>query len=568
MLNLTKIFPATDPAPAPPDPLTWEWLCEVGPPLEPVNCTSREFLDNNAPPAEIHISFLEEYLSRGTMRRTCIDSKIAILRAALDNMVAERDRLEADMRKHEGAISVMRRLPTEILSLIFSFVPTNQNLLDHRTTSGGPWSISTVCSRWRSIALAQPSLWTDICLDFASVLDLHFGRKGFASSGKASKLEAHLERSAQLPLAVEFYSVSSDAGGRIIIAEYDALRILEKHCHRWETISMTGPDLLFSTSTIDGNLPLLRALHVNIFPALDNDVEVTRLKLFQNCPSLRVATVNANENAIFTSISLELPFNQLLQYKSGNSRGQHLNALRLTSNLVDCVLYVDREDTLSWQPNTPRVHLPNLLRLSVSHPDILDNLDTPRLRELYCAKPCDALLLFFHRSPSLQKLVFRKTLDDPQEAISLLHGAPKTLSYLGLYLNGPLAGQILSALTASSSVRAMQRLTTVSLGFRRVALPNNEFEDLALRMIESHLPEVEPGGDAQGYQRRYNLYCRPRRLPVVPSLEMFTGRRMEVLQEQGVEVCWFPGHSSFAQAVFPEYFIPNTPGTMAIRGRI
>ncbi|KAJ7117462.1 hypothetical protein C8R44DRAFT_563798, partial [Mycena epipterygia] len=112
-------------------------------------------LGNNNPPAEFNIPAIREFVARGSARRTRLDAKIASLRASLDALLQERNPLDAEIRKHEGALSPLRRMPTELLSLIFKYT-----LPPHTPGArSGPWVIGAVCSRWRTIVLSQPNLW-------------------------------------------------------------------------------------------------------------------------------------------------------------------------------------------------------------------------------------------------------------------------------------------------------------------------------------------------------------------------------------------------------------------------
>ncbi|KAJ7509696.1 hypothetical protein B0H11DRAFT_1657647, partial [Mycena galericulata] len=118
-------------------------------------------LDNNNAPPEIIIPSLRDFVSLGSARRTHLDAKIAILQAALNKTLEERNPLDIEIRKHQGAISPLRRLPTEILSLIFGFTMPSVGQLDNLLLPDplGPWALSMVCSHWRAIVLSQPSLW-------------------------------------------------------------------------------------------------------------------------------------------------------------------------------------------------------------------------------------------------------------------------------------------------------------------------------------------------------------------------------------------------------------------------
>ncbi|KAJ7763668.1 hypothetical protein DFH07DRAFT_693519, partial [Mycena maculata] len=65
-----------------------------------------------------------------------------------------------EVRKHEGALFPLHRMPPELLSLIFQYTLAY-------SSPEIPWNIATVCSRWRTITLSQPSLWSTVVLGFS-----------------------------------------------------------------------------------------------------------------------------------------------------------------------------------------------------------------------------------------------------------------------------------------------------------------------------------------------------------------------------------------------------------------
>ncbi|KAJ7696640.1 hypothetical protein B0H14DRAFT_2418418, partial [Mycena olivaceomarginata] len=128
----------------------------VDKPVDP-STISRDVLDTNNTPFETTIPSIREFVSRGSVRRAFLDAKIGSLKAELDKLLEERNLLDTEIRKHEGALSPLRRIPPEILSLILTlaspFTASVMNIED------GPWALSAVCGQWRSIVLAQPRLW-------------------------------------------------------------------------------------------------------------------------------------------------------------------------------------------------------------------------------------------------------------------------------------------------------------------------------------------------------------------------------------------------------------------------
>ncbi|KAE9408955.1 hypothetical protein BT96DRAFT_787040, partial [Gymnopus androsaceus JB14] len=111
----------------------------------------------------------------------------------------------------QSLLSPFRKLPNEILCIIFELACTDNLLQEY------PWpnptelslpvitnvpalAISAVCTRWRSLALASPRLWSQFRLEIApkeeTTVDLD-RQRGFIST-----LQLFLDRSANSPLQI------------------------------------------------------------------------------------------------------------------------------------------------------------------------------------------------------------------------------------------------------------------------------------------------------------------------------------------------------------------------------
>ncbi|KAJ7647871.1 hypothetical protein FB45DRAFT_210328 [Roridomyces roridus] len=530
-----------------PEALTW--VFEAEPPLEPSE-TPREILACNEPTPEIHVPSLQAFIARGISRRTRLDSKIAVLQAALKKTVAERNLLAAEIREHQGALSPLRGLPIEILASIFVLLPS-ENLL--APGASGPWCISAVCSRWRAIALSLPSLWTDVTLNFRDGVDV----KDMDINGVLLKLEVHLERSAQLPLALDYTCFSDDEPGVVLDQESLTLGLLGQHCNRWESLKMVGPEKLFLELAlrVKNALPLLSTLDIYVYPVeedddLDEDVDL--LGLFKLCPRLQAATVNADRYCECTT-KVSLPFHQLLQYRASNPRSVLIELLGLTTNLVDCVLHVQSD----LHPAPERIQLPNLLRLSVSSAEILDDLDTPVIRELYCDHHSHTLYSYLERHRELRKVVVTRAPSAPD--IPRLLSAVQGVTDLALCLPGTYASDFLRAM-AHRSINSIApgpppSLTSLSVCFEAQFRPWNLKpspglsldEDLLMRTIESHSHSTGEENSGSGW-RAVRLYFRIFNFkPATETLE-----RMQVFREQGMQI--HISQASFGWSEVPRYF--------------
>jgi hypothetical protein len=213
----------------------------------------------------------------------------------------------SEIRKRDEAPSPIHSIPPEIVSLIFEFtLPPFVPSYGLASVQNGPWVLSAVCSRWRYIALSQPSLWTTIFLDFT---DEDWDAPSFELI--QPKLAAYLARSKQLPLNITFRAFWHEA--LCAKRELRVLELLALHCERWETISFAGPSMLYyRLDGIRGKLPVLRALDIRVrqehcAPASGP------LDVFESCPRLQKASVNAGRYDGDRPIAVKLPEGVILR---------------------------------------------------------------------------------------------------------------------------------------------------------------------------------------------------------------------------------------------------------------
>jgi hypothetical protein len=91
--------------------------------------------------------------------KSTLDTSIAELDQRIKQFQDERDRLAALQSQFEPSLSLLHTLPNEILEEIFLRTNADEPMLVS-DTSEGPWLVSHVCQRWRSIALGSPKLWS------------------------------------------------------------------------------------------------------------------------------------------------------------------------------------------------------------------------------------------------------------------------------------------------------------------------------------------------------------------------------------------------------------------------
>ncbi|KAF7332756.1 hypothetical protein MKEN_00159200 [Mycena kentingensis (nom. inval.)] len=113
---------------------------------------------NYRPTTEAEIHQLKAMLSEKAKRLEALrDAKIAF-QTALSKLLAEEAVLRADYDEHKRLLAPIRRLPPEMLQLIFIACLSGRNCIMSRQTP--PLVLGRVCSEWRHISQATPQLWS------------------------------------------------------------------------------------------------------------------------------------------------------------------------------------------------------------------------------------------------------------------------------------------------------------------------------------------------------------------------------------------------------------------------
>ncbi|KAK7024952.1 F-box domain-containing protein [Favolaschia claudopus] len=414
-------------------------------PVEP-SMVSKNLLGTNNLPAEHEFPALRDFVARGSARRAFLDSKISPLKVELEKLVEERDALDVEIRKHEGAISPLRHLPTEILSLIFTYAiqpgPGESfryfayyHFMDMKF---GPLPLSAVCSRWRRIALSQSNLWTFFPLNFQEVLP-----ESVPVEETLSAVKIHVERSRQAPLKLLFLPFYEH---RLTELEQQVLDLLTPHIARWEEVDFHGtPQIYESLCTWSAEFLALRKLHISV-DSQDEEVQLDIGNVFAFCPRLEEAFVNI-ESSDNTPVAFVPDTSSLRRYGAKNSWRYHVDVLRLARDLVDCVLRVT--EPFDPFPTGDKISLPHLCRLAVSDVQPLHVLDTPALQELYCSEHTADLHDRLRELPRLRKL-FVGEPRIPVDLQSFMHSVP-ALTALCMYLPMNYASTLFELLNSSPS---------------------------------------------------------------------------------------------------------------------
>ncbi|KAG6907204.1 hypothetical protein DXG01_009984 [Tephrocybe rancida] len=318
-------------------------------------------------------------------------------------------------------------LPPEILDEIFQYVTAGAAAQKYPPNmASAPWTLTRVCSQWRSVAINQRRLWENYHLD------------GRENSTKALKFF----RTRPVP----------PGGFSVLMHSADALPIpTEDFMHSWEKIiSAMGPiknfeiitcitslpPLLLSSSTPD--LSKLRSLAIGFSPVGMDDEDLVRMMIatiqsptvFRSMHRLQKLTLSfmQSERAMAAFLcNNDIPWSRLTSFHVSCS-DLDLNLLRICLQKCKSLQELGLEFMLAHadkKSHSGILHLPQLSSISYRSGTAhgLFNMGIPwdQLRDVVIQGPTDfstsSILGLFQRLRSVQRL-------------TLVAGGPQTIDLL------------------------------------------------------------------------------------------------------------------------------------------
>ncbi|KAJ3758256.1 hypothetical protein EV360DRAFT_70459 [Lentinula raphanica] len=292
------------------------------------------------------------------------DDRIASLKAELPKVEANKANFTSAFPKYQTPLNPVRRIPPEILQLIFEYgtgydKPANEYFesISHSLDVHFPLLVyGRVCHYWRSlIDLGMPKLWTRIKLQ----LDRPMPTKRVPHA--SSLLSVYLRRSQQQPLTICLdipHSKSMDFGTGYLVREFF------KESARWESLFLSGGDELNDIMAMPEHLyGSLKRVHIRRFDMHSVSLDKCRL------PKLTTWT------SVWDCHSIDLSFFPAAFYSITDYTISGVWNIRAV-NVVQC-LYSLR--TLSIQSVVP----------AVSSLSKVPDLKLPVLKELYIRQDFD-----------------------------------------------------------------------------------------------------------------------------------------------------------------------------------
>ncbi|KAE9395443.1 hypothetical protein BT96DRAFT_146412 [Gymnopus androsaceus JB14] len=247
------------------------------------------------------------------------DTEIARLQSQLISVREQRKRLDDYKTQLQWLLSPLREVPNEILFIIFELACTDNFLQEY------PWpmdkyysrepvtkpflpiitylpslAISAVCTRWRSLMLASPSLWSDLRLETVPNETVSDVQSGFMST-----LRLYLDRSVDAPLRIGLQTL----GYLNFQNNSPALNLILDHTCRWETFRYVGDYQLKNWMGSSFSFPSLTNL---ILKGCDNPIVTEDLDCFADAPKLRAVRTDVLEP------DSNIPWTQLTAWMCGH----------------------------------------------------------------------------------------------------------------------------------------------------------------------------------------------------------------------------------------------------------
>nr|GAT56693.1 predicted protein [Mycena chlorophos] len=219
-------------------------------------------LRTNTVPTSVECDEIRSYLDPLRRRLGDLDAEVCRLQRLLDAASKARDELQEDISAHEALLSLMRRIPSDVLCLIFMHtLPERRNTAFDETE--GPLLLMQVCRYWRDLVLDMPRLW--------AAIHIIIPRAAVPKEQLTKRLAVWLERSRVVPLSVTMQSTRHAQRPPPMEdpnhGPPSPLSLLLSEANRWRRVRL-ALDLPDETTQLSGlvqeDVPLLSTFELNL----------------------------------------------------------------------------------------------------------------------------------------------------------------------------------------------------------------------------------------------------------------------------------------------------------------
>ncbi|KAJ7146520.1 hypothetical protein C8R44DRAFT_757670 [Mycena epipterygia] len=465
----------------------------------PLPALPHHLLTTNDAPSDVEAAEIRDALDVVHTRVSKLEASIATLEDILRKLRTMRKHALDHIHRSNIIVSVVRRLPADVLNEIFSY--TVADAPRRRTIDRSPWILGRVCSRWRAISISLPKLWSNI-----------------NSSVPLPILTTHLERSSACGLTI-----------RAIYSDTEALGPIIDCSSRWETVDLQmGVNMLPILERVHGNVPMLRQLKYG------DSTGVGSCRAFEIAPKLTCVSMTGKP-------SLYLPWTQITRLRQRVPSIGDLHQLASARNLVELsltntvpmMLSLANLDRPLGSQDAWISELPSLRVLFIEDGEFLDFLALPALEDIHILLNAASLPFLIDRS-SCRLRKFTTKGCNYLDLLSILNRT-STLVELRLGLIPTFeVDVILSHLTIPSNPTNDVRPLCPDL--RAISVCNISDDDRCSRVVSMMESRLRNGACARPSLSILNLHSST---PNVCQLDA-----LERLRDQGTDVEWLPAKSA------------------------
>ncbi|KAF8971474.1 hypothetical protein BDZ97DRAFT_1723931 [Flammula alnicola] len=180
-----------------------------------------------------------------------VEAEVAKVVVSLKTLMNKTHVLKA--RINQIYSSIIRLLPPEVTSEIFQACIPAFDMEELDSSSVMPLLLGSVCSSWRRIAWATPSLWASLSLRLNTS----------TINTQISLMDEWLSRSGDLPLSIRLFS-EEEIHWAAHTTPGTAIEVINKYAPRWRDLDLRLPTSCYKyLPSSEEHLPLLVSLNLN-----------------------------------------------------------------------------------------------------------------------------------------------------------------------------------------------------------------------------------------------------------------------------------------------------------------
>jgi hypothetical protein len=229
------------------------------------------------------------------------DKEISRLHSAIFVLEERKKNLGSQMQRLQKLLSPVRKLPREVLSEIFLYCdPTFRIGPDgiHAPSR----SIAAVCTYWRSIALSDRQLWTDISLDIRTTLEAQVVHQ---------EIESILDLSKDALLSINLEDSEIEDDEDYPGTHTSSFTLLLAQSHRWKKLRLALRPTIWPAQLLLPGLDLQNLESLEI--SLDTDPDEVE-KIDASFATARKLTSISLQHVYDLGLALSLPWNQITYF--------------------------------------------------------------------------------------------------------------------------------------------------------------------------------------------------------------------------------------------------------------